>query len=184
MRILVFNAGSSSLKFGVFDLSGDSLADAQERCRGTLDRFGPEGCDLKLSEQAKCHAAPRDLAQAAALVPELLAQQGLSGFDAIAHRIAHGGARFDRATRLDRETLEAIRALTPLAPLQNPPKLGARPGCGATGFTARRTNTWRSAQPRRCKRRCAICGWSACTWATGRVPAPLPAGSLWTAPWG
>ncbi|NBB98583.1 MAG: acetate/propionate family kinase [Alphaproteobacteria bacterium] len=125
MRILVFNAGSSSLKFGVFDLSDAGLAQATERLRGTLDRFSPDGCDLKLSGQAKGRAAPRDLAEAAALVPDLLAAAGLDGFDAIAHRIAHGGDRFDRATRLDGPTLDQIRALTPLAPLHNPANLAA-----------------------------------------------------------
>lgn len=125
MQILVFNAGSSSLKFGVFDLSGGTLSEAQDLLRGTMDRFSPDGCDLKVTGQAKRRAAPRDLAQATAFVPELLAKAGLDRFDAIAHRIAHGGERFNRATRLDGATLEAIRALTPLAPLHNPANLAA-----------------------------------------------------------
>ncbi|MBN2761099.1 MAG: hypothetical protein JXQ79_11405, partial [Rhodobacteraceae bacterium] len=77
MQILVFNAGSSSLKFGVFDLSGGTLSEAREVLRGTLDRFSPDGCDLKMTGQAKHRAAPRDLAQATAFVPELLAKAGL-----------------------------------------------------------------------------------------------------------
>lgn len=125
MRVLVFNAGSSSLKFGVFDLSGAGLAQVQELCRGALDRFGPDGCDLKLSGQAKQRAAARNLAEATARVPALLAQAGLDGFDAIGHRIAHGGDKFARATLLDGPTLEKIRALTPLAPLHNPANLAA-----------------------------------------------------------
>ena len=124
MRILVFNAGSSSLKFGVFDLSGAALGQVQECLRGTLDRFSPEGCELKLSGQTEGRAAPRDLAEAAAHVPDLLAKAGLDRFDAIAHRIAHGGERFDRATRLDGSTLDQIRALTPLAPLAQPRQFG------------------------------------------------------------
>jgi acetate kinase len=125
MRILVFNAGSSSLKFGVFDLTGHDLSDATEMLRGSLDRFSAEGCDLKLSGQAKRRATPRDLAEATAYVPELLGDAGLRSFDAIAHRIAHGGDLFDRAARLDPATLEQIRALTPLAPLHNPANLAA-----------------------------------------------------------
>jgi acetate kinase len=125
MRVLVFNAGSSSLKFGVFDVDGPALTDARECLRGTLDRFGPDGCDQKLSGQAPTRATPRDLGEATALVPELLGQAGLDGFDAIAHRIAHGGDRFDRATLLDAPTLAHIRDLTPLAPLHNPANLAA-----------------------------------------------------------
>lgn len=40
--------------------------------------------------------------------------------DAVAHRIVHGGTRFTGPVRLDEDTVEALRALTPLAPLHQP----------------------------------------------------------------
>jgi acetate kinase len=124
MRVLVFNAGSSSLKFGLFDTAnGDD-----ELLRGGFDRFGPDGCNLALRTPAgrESRRAPcPDLAAAIALVPGLLAEAGLDGIDAVGHRIAHGGDRFAAATTLDDATLAEIERLTPLAPLHNPAGLAA-----------------------------------------------------------
>ena len=125
MRVLVFNAGSSSVKFGVFDLPSTALGDAQERLRGDAGPVWPEGCDLKLSGQARRRAEPRDLAEATALVPALLVDAGLDGFDAVAHRIAHGGDRSRAGDVLDDPDPKANPRLDPLAPLHTPPNLAA-----------------------------------------------------------
>jgi len=124
MRILVFNAGSSSLKFGVFDIGDGDV----QRIKGTFERFGPEGCTLTLGtgEKRQRRTAPAtDIAEAIAAVPGLLAEAGITGIEAIGHRIAHGGARFTTPARLDAGTLTQIEALTPLAPLHNPANLAA-----------------------------------------------------------
>ncbi|MFN3645187.1 MAG: acetate/propionate family kinase [Gemmobacter sp.] len=124
MRILVFNAGSSSLKFGVYDLSGDET----QRVKGSFDRFRGGTCELKLTVGDQRHdATPAlpDLAAAIAAVPDLMSAHGVSGLDAIGHRIAHGGARFAAPARLDPATLAEIETLTPLAPLHNPANLAA-----------------------------------------------------------
>ncbi|TVP68786.1 MAG: acetate/propionate family kinase [Rhodobacteraceae bacterium] len=125
MRILVFNAGSSSLKFGVYDLNaGASLQAGQQRLKGSFDRFTPEGCDMQL-DGTKSHMPFRDLAQATAAVPELLAQAELGALDAVAHRVAHGGEAFTKPTLIDDEMLTQVATLTPLAPLHNPASLDA-----------------------------------------------------------
>lgn len=124
MRILVFNAGSSSLKFGVFDIGGADL----HLLKGAFERFGPDGCELTLGTgelRRRSPAEPSDIAGAVAAVPELLSEAGVAGIEAIGHRIAHGGARFTAPARLDTGTLEAVEALTPLAPLHNPANLAA-----------------------------------------------------------
>ncbi len=124
MKILVFNAGSSSLKFGLFDsANGDT-----ELLRGSFERFGEAGCTLSLrtpEERAQTDAPHRDVAAAIAAVPDLLAARGIDGIDAIGHRIAHGGNRFAAATRLDDATIAEVEKLTPLAPLHNPASLKA-----------------------------------------------------------
>ncbi len=125
MRILVFNAGSSSLKFGVFDI-GDAGANAQV-FKGSFDRFGADGCTYRHGVAVSVtETAPyRDIAQAVAAVPALLAANGVTGLDAIGHRIAHGGAEFAAPALLDAPTLARIETLTPLAPLHNPANLAA-----------------------------------------------------------
>lgn len=128
MRIIVFNAGSSSLKFGVFDLNAsDGLDRARHVFKGSFDRFGPDGCDFRHgTQQPVTERAPHtDLACATRAVADVLSHHGITGIDAVGHRIAHGGLEFDAAARLDDDTLSRIDALTPLAPLHNPANLQA-----------------------------------------------------------
>lgn len=124
MKILVFNAGSSSLKFAVFNLSGDELP----LCKGEFKNFAAKGSMLKLQvngvEESRSELAC-NLQEAIARVPALLAEAGLSQFDAISHRVAHGGARQQGAALIDEKILDEIRALIPLAPLHNPVNLQA-----------------------------------------------------------
>lgn len=121
MKILVFNAGSSSLKFGLFDLATSDV----EAVKGTIDRFRDGSCDLSLTRdgQRKVTSLPiADMAGAIAAVPGLL---GDAVPDAIGHRLVHGGARFAAPVALDEALLTEIEALTPLAPLHNPANLAA-----------------------------------------------------------
>ncbi len=125
MRLLVFNAGSSSLKFGVFDMPADpGLGSARQVLKGSLDRFSPDGCDQKLNEVSS-RAPFRDLHEATRAVPDLLSEAGVGQIDAIGHRIAHGGTEFAQATELTEATIAKIRDLIPLAPLHNPANLDA-----------------------------------------------------------
>ena len=124
MRILVFNAGSSSLKFGVFD----SAADMRQVFKGSFERFVAGGCDFAFcigDELEEGRAPHADLAQAIAAVPGVLAARGIEGIEAVGHRIVHGGPEGSGPARLDAESLPALDALTPLAPLHNPANLEA-----------------------------------------------------------
>lgn len=124
MRILVFNAGSSSLKFGVFDNGGETVS----RFKGSFERFRDGACAFrfKAGEREMQGQAPHaDLAAAIAAVPGVLADWGIDGIDAIGHRIVHGGPDLARPTRLDAQTLPVIEALVPLAPLHLPANIEA-----------------------------------------------------------
>ena len=122
MRVLVFNAGSSSLKVAAFDGERTLL-------KLGFDRFGAGGCTLVTrAGEGAGHAQPhpaQDIAQAVAAVPALCLQAGVAAPDAIGHRIAHGGAAFVAPARLDADTLAQIDRVTPLAPLHNPANLAA-----------------------------------------------------------
>ncbi len=128
MRILVFNAGSSSLKFGVFDIvPGAPLGDAVHVFKGSFDRFGNEGCDYRfgVKDSRLRRVAHTGLGQATRGVPDALAEVGITGIDVIGHRVAHGGTEFTQAAELTPDVVAAINTLSPLAPLHIPANLEA-----------------------------------------------------------
>jgi acetate kinase len=96
-RILVVNAGSSSLKLRVLD--------AHDQVVETADLPAPRG-------QADIAAVARAIA-------------GFGTVDAVGHRIVHGGTLYTRPVRIDGEVVERLRALTDLAPLHQPKSLAA-----------------------------------------------------------
>lgn len=99
-RVLVFNAGSSSLKASVLD--GDGVA--------------------TIAESNATWADPRDEALAVRQVLDDFAREGVHQrtIEAVGHRIVHGGARFTNPTLIDEDVLAAIDGLRDLAPLHNP----------------------------------------------------------------
>jgi acetate kinase len=96
-RILIVNAGSSSLKLRVLDPSDEVVAFS--------DLAPPRG--------------PEDRPAVAEAVA------GLGGVDAVGHRIVHGGTAFTGPVRLDHRVVSRIAALTSLAPLHQPKALVA-----------------------------------------------------------
>lgn len=91
MRVLVVNAGSSSLKLSVLD-GRDPIRAA------TLERWAGEG-DL---------APIRDFVER------------VDNIDAVGHRVVHGGPRLTRSVRVDQEILDYLDTTVELAPLHNP----------------------------------------------------------------
>lgn len=127
MNILVFNAGSSSLKFGVFDMSRDDsrvfkaeFAEFKDGLSVLHYRIGGEQGTLQ--QRTETIATVED---AILRVPEILQEFGFAAFDAVGHRVAHGGETFQNATRIDNDVLKHIEDCTPLAPLHNPANLQA-----------------------------------------------------------
>lgn len=122
VKILVINCGSSSLKVGVFEIGEKST----EIFKATYEKFEAGYCSYKITSDGKTatgKAPLNDIAAALFALPRSLADHGITEPDAIGHRIVHGGERFRTTTVLDQLTVEAIEALTPLAPLHNPANL-------------------------------------------------------------
>lgn len=116
--ILCLNAGSSSLKFALFD---DGIATLRGQVSGLPDAprmaWTPVHGDAVHAEWP----GPMDATSAAhVMFDRLRAGNLLDGVVAVAHRIVHGGQRFTRATPLDDDVLHALQALVPLAPLHQP----------------------------------------------------------------
>ena len=97
MRVLVVNAGSSSLKLRVLD--------ADEAVVGSADLDAPAG---RLDATAVRAAL-----------------DGFGPVDAVGHRVVHGGTVFAGPVRIDRLVIDRLRALVDLAPLHQPKSLAA-----------------------------------------------------------
>ena len=121
-RVLVLNAGSSSLKFALFE-NNSRLWRGQVEGIGTRPRFLIDGA----APDGAATAAPRELpastGHAAALTGILaaLAERGVAvdRMAACGHRIVHGGSRFVAPIILDDTHLDELNALRALAPLHN-----------------------------------------------------------------
>ncbi len=126
MSILAINAGSSSVKFGLFDVGA-----TESLLRGEIDWANGDRTQARLSllipgkEPTKSMVAVPDDFTAAKVAIDAVLGSGLAG-DGIAvagHRIVHGGAEFCQSVRLDARVKEGIARLGRLAPLHNPPAL-------------------------------------------------------------
>jgi acetate kinase len=126
--VLALNAGSSSLKFALYD--ADGLAPL---CRGAIEAIGEK--DAPTHFAAKGAAAARLTAAeppASDVDHEGAARWLLAAMDerlpdleiaAVGHRVVHGGAEFDQPVRITPDILERLAAFTPLAPSHQPHNL-------------------------------------------------------------
>ncbi|OYW95000.1 MAG: acetate kinase [Caulobacterales bacterium 32-67-6] len=129
MQILVLNAGSSSLKFAVYEAAEEGLTlQMTGAVSGLPDRprFKVRDASGGALAEAEWPGAPGALEDALARTLGWLAGEGgVSAPDAIGHRIVHGGLEFDAPVRLEAETLRRLEAISPLAPLHQPFNLAA-----------------------------------------------------------
>ena len=133
MRVLAINCGSSTLKFQLFELEPERKDHGRERrlARGLVEEIGAKGAldfAMESGESLQKSLAIADHGQAARRVLTWLKSSGLlksTGTWAVGHRVVHGGSRFTEATLIKDQVLEAIEAVSELAPLHNEPALRA-----------------------------------------------------------
>lgn len=139
MKILVFNAGSSSLKYKLFEGAEhvSSPTDAPEQpsgttalARGVVENIGKGDTRLVVTEAdgaKRCESVEaHDAAEAMEVVLDVLVGRddsplsSLDEVDAVGHRIAHGGDAFSSSVPIDGHVIEVIERYAELAPLHNP----------------------------------------------------------------
>jgi acetate kinase len=132
MSILAINSGSSSLKFGLFDvgtcellLAGDVDWAHGDRTRAKLT-LRPRGGRTVTSQLA----VPDDFTAAKSAISATLdsgppGPNGTAKVVAVGHRVVHGGAEFRDSVLIDGRVTAGIASLNKLAPLHNPPVLKA-----------------------------------------------------------
>jgi len=126
-HILTLNAGSSSIKFALFEDDG-SLSEA---LRGQIEGLATASPHLEaklrgnpLADERLDAASATDHDAALTIVLDVLQRAiGRTTVDAVGHRIVHGGLAFVRPTVIDDNVLRRLETLNPLAPLHQPHNL-------------------------------------------------------------
>ena len=125
MKILSVNAGSSSLKFQMYEMPEETVL-----ISGVFERIGIENSfyTIKLNgEKIKKEVAlPNHEVAVECLTNELLENhivKDLSEIKGIGHRLVHGGDKYADSVVLTEDVMNVVEELTPLAPLHNPANL-------------------------------------------------------------
>lgn len=134
MKVLVINAGSSSLKYQLFDMDDGSVL-----AKGLCERIGLAGSKVthkKTGDTPYKAEAPMSNHEAALqLVLDLLTDTDhgviadISEIGAVGHRIAHGGEKCRQSMRIDDEVVKYLYEIVPINPLHGPPAIAGIEGC-------------------------------------------------------
>ena len=133
MKILVVNAGSSSLKYQLIDMDGE-----KELAKGLVERIGIEGSRLKhsagdkkteISQEVPDHEAAAQLMLKILQDPEFGVIKSTDEIGAVGHRVLHGGSAFTASVIVNDAAKQAIRDCFPLGPLHNPANLMGIEAC-------------------------------------------------------
>ena len=128
MKILVINAGSSSLKYQLIDMDSRAVL-----AKGLCERIGIDGSRLNHTpaggEKVVIESPMPSHADAIKLVIDALVDEkhgvinSMSEIGAVGHRVVHGGEKFSGSVVIDEAVKAGMRECIPLAPLHNPANL-------------------------------------------------------------
>ncbi len=134
MKVLVINAGSSSLKYQLMDPSTQEVF-----AKGLCERIGIDGRlthkvpakDLKKEFEIPMptHAEAIQSVLDALVSPEHGVIGDVKEIDAVGHRVVHGGEAFNKSVLITDDVMKAIEDCIPLAPLHNPANLTGIRAC-------------------------------------------------------
>ncbi len=134
MKILVINAGSSSIKYQLIDMESEQVL-----AKGLCDRIGIAGGsfkhkvegreDYRLDVQMKNHAEAVQLVLDTLVSKEHGVIASRSEISAVGHRVLHGGEKFSGSVVIDKKVLATIEECCELGPLHNPHNLTGIRAC-------------------------------------------------------
>ena len=136
MKVLVINAGSSSLKYQLLDTDTQAVL-----AKGLCERIGIDGkftykAPGKETIDAKDVAMPTHSEAIQAVLDALVdPANGVVGsmkeIQAVGHRVVHGGETFASSVKIDDKVMAALEECIPLAPLHNPANITGIKACSA-----------------------------------------------------
>jgi len=128
MKVLVFNCGSSSIKYQLFQMPEEKIL-----AKGLVERIGEEksvsnqkadgGRDIRIEEKVKDHQQGLEMIRRMLTDPAKGAIQSMSEIVACGHRVVHGAEAISGSVLVDDKLEKAIEEFADLAPLHNPPNL-------------------------------------------------------------
>ncbi len=125
MKILVLNSGSSSIKCQYF-IDQKSIASAIVERIGEKDSYSEiKYNSQKLTYSTSISNQSHALSMIFKMLKESTALSSMDLLDAIGHRVVHGGNKFNEPKLINKDIINTIHALIPLAPLHNPANLEA-----------------------------------------------------------
>ena len=133
MKILVINAGSSSIKYQLIDMDDESVI-----AKGQAERIGIEGSNVKQSSakgEIVFNAPLKNHAEAMEYIVKALTDKekgvisDMKQIDAVGHRVLHGGASFTESQVVNPKVMEAIYDNIILGPLHNPANIQGIEAC-------------------------------------------------------
>ena len=124
-KIIAINAGSSSLKFQLFEMPSEEVI-----TKGIVERIGLKDSIFTISVNGEKNKEVTDIPNHEVAVKILLDKltslgiiQSLDEIEGIGHRVVHGGEEFSDSVLITDEVLQKIEELSELAPLHNPANL-------------------------------------------------------------
>jgi acetate kinase len=127
MKILIINAGSSSIKYQLLEMPSEQVL-----CQGIIERIGAKDAIFKyktdVTDLDEVLDIPSHKVGLTKIAEHLLDSkigviQNADEIEIIGHRVVHGGKTFSDTTLINEEVKNEIKALIPLAPLHNPHNL-------------------------------------------------------------
>ncbi|OHB50054.1 MAG: acetate kinase [Planctomycetes bacterium GWF2_41_51] len=127
MKILVINAGSSSIKYQLFEMPAEKVL-----AKGLLEKIGEETSKLthtsdtkehKIETKAADHSEGMKLILNTLVDPNIGVIKDISEINAVGHRVVHGGEEFTDSCIINEHVIGSIERFADLAPLHNPPNL-------------------------------------------------------------
>lgn len=127
MKILILNAGSSSLKYQLIDMENENII-----AKGLVERIGIEGSNIKQNSdkgefrktaQMKNHVEGINYMLEALTNDETGVVKSMDEISAVGHRVLHGGEKFSGSVLVNDAVIDAIEENIPLGPLHNPANL-------------------------------------------------------------
>ena len=127
MKILVINAGSSSLKYQVFDMDTEEIL-----AKGNFERIGQEGSFYTHKVNGEKYEVQKDFSNHEEAAQELInvlldekigVLKSLDELGGIGHRLLHGGYKITDSVLIDDHVIDVLEEFADLGPLHNPPQI-------------------------------------------------------------